>query len=72
MKKNEVERAVEKISCETANVKEETKVLRIELKEWHSRKYLKEKLETTYKGKEVVFILPNGKEFVYEEPRKGN
>ena len=72
MKKNDVERAVENINAETSNIINDSKEMIIELKEWHSKEYLNKKLETTYKGKEVVFILPNGQEFKNEESRKRN
>ena len=39
------------------------KVEKVVLKEWHSNEYIKKIKETTYKNKEVVFILPNGKEY---------
>lgn len=39
------------------------KVEKVVLKEWHSTEYIKKIKETTYKNKEVVFILPNGKEY---------
>ena len=39
------------------------KVEKVVLKEWHSTEYIKKLKETTYKNKEVVFILPNGKEY---------
>lgn len=67
MKKNEVEKAVGNIDLEKASITNDSKKKVIELKEWHSKEYLKKKLETAYKGKEVVFILPNGKEFIYEK-----
>ena len=35
---------------------------KINLDEFHSIKYLEMLKETTYKGKEVVFILPDGRE----------
>lgn len=38
-------------------------VEKIILKEWHSIEYLRKLKETTYKDKEVVFILPDGKEY---------
>lgn len=41
------------------DIKENEKVF---LKEFHSTQYLKRLKQTTYDGKEVVFVLPNGKE----------
>ena len=58
---------MKKINIETAdlknNLEKETIENQVILKEWHSVKYLKLLKETTYKGKKVVFILPDGKEF---------
>lgn len=38
-------------------------IIKIKLKDFHSVAYLEREKETTYKDKEVVFILPNGKEY---------
>ena len=35
----------------------------IKLNDYHSIKYLELLKETTYKNEEVVFILPNGREY---------
>lgn len=51
---------------ETAQVKvdnENSMIEKVELKEFHSRKYLENLKATKYKNKKVVFILPNGKEY---------
>ena len=37
--------------------------MRIQLNEHHSIEYLELLKLTTYKGKKVVFILPNGREY---------
>lgn len=36
---------------------------KVTLTEFHSKEYLDKLRKTTYKDKEVVFILPNGKEY---------
>lgn len=45
------------------NKKETIFAEKIIVKELHSKKYLDNLRETTYKNKKVVFILPNGKEY---------
>nr|DAL10366.1 MAG TPA_asm: hypothetical protein [Caudoviricetes sp.] len=44
-------------------IKEVSAVTKIKLIEFHTKKYLENLKETTYKNKKVVFILPNGKEY---------
>lgn len=54
---------------ETAKLKadnENEKLIEINLKEFHSFEYLKKMKETTYKGKKVVFILPDKGRMTYE------
>lgn len=42
---------------------EKSSEIKIELKEFHSKMYLEKLKETKYKNKQVIFILPNGKEY---------
>lgn len=50
---------------ETAMMKNEIEdnKLKIKISENHSVKYLEKLKKTTYKGKKVVFILANGREY---------
>ena len=49
---------------ETATVDiEKTNEIKIELKEFHSKIYLNKLKEKKYTDKNVIFILPNGKEY---------
>lgn len=49
---------------ETAAVDiEKSNEIKIELKEFHSKIYLNKLKEKKYKDKNVIFILPNGKEY---------
>lgn len=47
----------------TMNQEMKTEPEKIKLEGVHSKKYIKMLKETTYKDKEVVFILHNGKEY---------
>ena len=48
---------------EIATMEKTPKIIqKIQLNEYHTIRYLEMLKETTYKGKEVVFILPNGRE----------
>ena len=49
---------------------QEPKIQTIKLNEYHSIKYLDMLKETTYKGKKVVFILPNGREYWWKIKKK--
>ena len=42
---------------------EKSNEIRVELKEFHSKIYLNKLKEKKYKDKNVIFILPNGKEY---------
>lgn len=56
-------------TLETAKLsldKENEKIIKVNLKDFHSHGYLKKLKETTYKGKKVVFILPDGGRITYE------
>lgn len=53
-------------NVETANINKnavEDERTRIKIKNFHSKQYLDNLRKTTYKGKKVVFVLPNGKEY---------
>ena len=56
---------MEMATKETAKVEtiHETEIQKIQLNELHTIKYLEMLRKTTYKGKKVVFILPNGREY---------
>ena len=56
---------MEMATKETAKVEtiQETEIQKIQLNELHTIKYLEMLRKTTYKGKKVVFILPNGREY---------
>lgn len=56
---------------EMSESKKENKEIKVVIKEIHSKEYLKRLQETTYKGQEVVFILPGGGEY-RNEKRKRN
>ena len=43
--------------------KEKATVKKIKLNEIHSKKYIDNLKETTYKDEKVVFILPSGREY---------
>ena len=47
----------------TMNQEKKNDVLEIKLDSIHSKRYIEMLKETTYKGKKVVFILHNGKEY---------
>ena len=64
MTKNNIETATVTKMMEVANNKE---IIKVTLKEWHSKLYLDNLKKTTYKDKEVVFILPDGKELKDEQ-----
>lgn len=49
--------AINNIDVENSNI------VRVELKEFHSKIYLDKLKNTKYKNKKVIFILPNGKEY---------
>lgn len=49
--------AINNIDVENSNI------VRVELKEFHSKIYLDKIKNTKYKNKKVIFILPNGKEY---------
>ena len=42
---------------------EKSNEIKVELKEFHSKIYLNKLKEKKYKDKNVIFILPNGKEY---------
>ncbi len=42
---------------------EKSNEIKVELKEFHSKTYLNKLKEKKYKDKNVIFILPNGKEY---------
>lgn len=59
-----VENATISTNTEKANIKiVNENILKVKLKDFHSVAYLEREKKTTFKGKEVVFILPNGKEY---------
>ena len=43
--------------------KEKSTLKKIKLNEIHSKKYIDNLKETTYKDEKVVFILPSGREY---------
>lgn len=49
--------AINNIDVENSNI------VRVELKEFHSKIYLDKLKNTKYKNKKAIFILPNGKEY---------
>lgn len=64
MKKNDnLDKAIINELHEEASNVIESNVIKIKLAEFHSVAYLDKLRKTTYKDKEVVFILPNGKEY---------
>ncbi len=43
--------------------KKQATMKKIKMNEIHSKKYIDNLKETTYKGEKVVFILPSGREY---------
>lgn len=63
-KEQTVETAMINDKKETATIDiEKSNEIKIELKEFHSKIYLDNLKEKKYKDKNVIFILPNGKEY---------
>ena len=59
---NNKEQIVETAAINNIDV-ENSNIVRVELKEFHSKIYLDKLKNTKYKNKKVIFILPNGKEY---------
>lgn len=63
-KEQTVETAMINDIKETATIDiEKSNEIKVELKEFHSKIYLNKLKEKKYKDKNVIFILPNGKEY---------
>lgn len=51
------------VETASLDVNQELAVTKVKIDKIHTKKYLDNLKETTYKNKKVVFVLPSGKEY---------